>query len=218
MILNQAEPDLPGPVAAWEPTGGSSEGNPRAAEILRESAKLFAANGYDGTSVQDIASAVGIKKASIYHFFADKAEIHSTIVVASITRLAALVEERQRGSRTAAGKVEAFARAHAQHISESAPFYFTAALGYREIRDPDAKAKVQRMRDGYEETLRAIIRAGIESGEFRELDVKLAARAIISCLNWMARWWRPNGPESAETIASNYVELIIRGFLPERKA
>lgn len=214
--MNQAEPGMPGPVATWEPTGGSSEGNPRAAEILRESAKLFAANGYDGTSVQDIASAVGIKKASIYHFFADKAEIHSTIVVASITRLAALVEEKQRGRATAAEKVDAFARAHAQHIAESAPFYFTAALGYGEIKDPEAKAKVQRMRDGYEETLRAIIRGGIESGEFRELDVKLAARAIISCLNWMARWWRPNGPETAETIASNYVDLIIRGFLPQK--
>lgn len=212
--MNRAEPDLP--VAAWKPTGGSSEGNPRAAEILREAAKLFAANGYDGTSMQDIAVAVGIKKASIYHFFADKAQIHSTIVVASIERLAALVEERQRGSRTAAEKVEAFARAHAQHISENAPFYFTAALGYNEIKDPDAKAKVQRMRDGYEETLRAFIRAGIAAGEFRELDVKLAARAIISCLNWMARWWRPNGPETAETIASNYIGLIIRGFLPDK--
>ena len=214
--MNRPEPDIGSPFRGWEPTGGSSEGNPRSAEILRESAKLFAERGYDGTSIQDIASAVGIKKASLYHFFADKAEIHATVVLSSITRLTALVYERQRGCVTAAEKVEAFARAHAQHIAESAPFYFTAALGYREIVDPDAKAKVQRMRDGYEETLRAIIRGGIESGEFRELDVKLAARAIISCLNWMARWWRPDGPDSAETIASSYVELIIRGFLPDR--
>ena len=70
------------------------------------------------------------------------------------------------------------------------------------------------MRDTYEEMLRGIIRDGIESGEFRELDVKLAARAIISCLNWMARWWRPDGP-TRETIASEYVRLIIRGFLPD---
>ena len=199
----------------WEPTVEGTGGNSRASEILRESAKLFAANGYDGTSMQDIASAVGIKKASIYHFFADKAEIHSTIVVLSLTRLTDLVQERQRGLVRAADRVEAFARAHAQHIAESAPFYFTAALGYNEIVDPAAKAKVQRMRDGYEETLRGIIRDGIHAGEFRELDVKLAARAIISCLNWMARWWRPDGPDSAEKIASDYVKLIIRGFLPD---
>lgn len=198
----------------WEPTGGSSEGNPRATEILRESAKLFARQGYDGTSVQDIARAVGITKASIYHFFVDKAEIHSTVVLVSITRLTELMQRNLQGHDTAAAKAEAFARAHAQHIAEDAPFYFTAALGYNEIANPEAKAKVRRMRDGYEETLRAIIRGGIESGEFRELDVKLGARAIISCLNWMARWWRPNGPSSAEEIASSYVRLIIQGFLP----
>ena len=192
------------------------DGNSRAGEILRESAKLFAAKGYDGTSMQDIASAVGIKKASIYHFFADKAEIHSTVVILSLTRLTGLVQERQRGLVRASERVEAFARAHAQHIAENAPFYFTAALGYNEIVDPAAKAKVQRMRDGYEETLRGIIRGGIEVGEFREIDVKLAARAIISCLNWMARWWRPDGPDRAETIASDYVKLIIRGFLPDK--
>lgn len=202
-------------VGNWEPTFDAAGGNSRATEILRESAKLFAANGYDGTSMQDIAAAVGIKKASIYHFFADKAEIHRTIVVLSLTRLTELVQDRQRGLERAADRVEAFARAHAQHIAESAPFYFTAALGYNEIIDPAAKAKVQRMRDGYEEALRGIIRDGIQAGEFRELDVKLAARAIISCLNWMARWWRPDGADSAEKIASDYVKLIIRGFLPD---
>lgn len=213
--MRVAVADAGAPSGNWEPTGEGIGGNSRAGEILRESAKLFAANGYDGTSMQDIASAVGIKKASIYHFFADKAEIHRTIVVLSLTRLTELVHDRQRGLVRAADRVEAFARAHAQHIAESAPFYFTAALGYNEIVDPAAKAKVQRMRDGYEEALRGIIREGIHAGEFRELDVKLAARAIISCLNWMARWWRPDGPDSAETIASDYVKLIIRGFLPD---
>ena len=74
------------------------------------------------------------------------------------------------------------------------------------------KLRVQRMRDGYEEKLRMFIREGVDNGEFRELDVKLAARALISCLNWMARWWRPEGPQSAQQLASDYVHLLIAGF------
>lgn len=191
------------------------EDKSRNSEILLEAAKLFAAKGYDGTSIRDIARAVGVAQASLYHFFADKREIHSTVVSVSVERLLCLIREKLETCATAADRVEGFARAHAQHISENAPFYFAAALGYSELTDPVVKARVQRMRDTYEEMLRGIIRDGIESGEFRELDVKLAARAIISCLNWMARWWRPDGPDSAETIASEYVRLIIRGFLPD---
>ena len=187
---------------------------PRSEMILNEAAKLFAAKGYDGTSVQDIAAAVGITKASLYHFFKDKSEIHSTVVTLSVSRLNDLVKEKLTTCRTASEKVEGFARAHAQHISENTALYFASALGYNELTNPDVKAKVQRMRDGYEETLRMIILAGVETGEFRELDVKIAARAVISCLNWMARWWRPDGPDSAEKIASDYVHLIIQGFLP----
>jgi AcrR family transcriptional regulator len=186
----------------------------RSGEILREAAKLFAAKGYDGTSVQDIAQAVGISKASLYHFFADKSEIHSTVVVLALSRLIELVKEKLKFCETASDKVEGFARAHAQYISEHNQLYFAAALGYYELADPEVKAKVQRMRDGYEEILRANIREGIETGEFRELDVKLAARTVMSCMNWMARWWRADGPDSAEKIASDYVHLIIRGFLP----
>lgn len=186
----------------------------RSAEILREAAKLFAVKGYDGTSVQDIAQAVGINKASLYHFFADKSQIHSTVVILALSRLIELVKEKLKSCPTASDKVEGFARAHAQYISEHSSLYFAAALGYHDLNDPAVKAKVQRMRDCYEETLRRIIREGIEAGEFRELDVKLAARAIISCMNWMARWWRADGADSAEKIASDYVHLIIRGFLP----
>ncbi len=187
----------------------------RMSDIILESAKLFAVKGYDGTSIRDIARAVGVAQASLYHFFADKREIHSTVVTISVERLLWLIRERLGACTTSSERVEAFAQAHAQHISENAPLYFASALGYNELADPVVKARVQRMRDSYEEILRGIIRDGIESGEFRELDVKLGARAIISCLNWMARWWRADGPDSAETIATEYVRLIIRGFRPE---
>ncbi len=186
----------------------------RTSKIILAAATLFASKGYEGTSVRDIARAVGVTQASLYHFFADKQEIHSLVVMISVDRLHQLVNQRLATCSTAAERIEGFARAHAQYIAINTALYISSALGYRELTDLEVKAQVQRKRDAYEELLRGIIRNGIDTGEFRELDVKLAARAIISCLNWMARWWRPDGPDSAETIASNYVTLIIRGFLP----
>ncbi|VVT00923.1 TetR/AcrR family transcriptional regulator [Hoeflea sp. EC-HK425] len=191
---------------------GQWNGSDRASVILREAAKLFSERGYGGASMQEIAGAVGITKASLYHFFKNKDEIHSTVVAMSVRRLLDLVEESTADCATAAEKIEAFSRAHATHLSESKAFYFASAEGYHDLVEPGMKLRVQRMRDGYEEKLRMFIREGVDNGEFRELDVKLAARALISCLNWMARWWRPEGPQSAQQLASDYVHLLIAGF------
>ena len=114
----------------------------RNSEILLEAAKLFAAKGYDGTSIRDIARAVGVAQASLYHFFADKREIHSTVrlsiggapVVFSFAKNLKTLRDGRRPRRG----VRAGART--AHFRENAPFYFAAALGYSvELTDPVVK-------------------------------------------------------------------------------
>jgi AcrR family transcriptional regulator len=187
----------------------------RYAEILAQAAKLFAASGFSGASMQDLATAVGISKASLYHFFKDKEEIHSKVVIISLERLNWLVDEKVSRHSTAADRIDAFCRAHAEHLSSNPDLYIAAAMGYQALTNPEIKEQAKAARLAYQAKLQSIVQSGIDSGEFRELDVALAARALISCLNWMARWWKPDGSESAEEIASSYATLIIRGFLPE---
>jgi len=201
------------------PSYMSSERYPdggRYADILAQAAKLFATSGFAGASMQDLAKAVGITKASLYHFFKDKEEIHSSVVIIALDRLNWLVDERVGSCSAAADRVDAFCRAHAEFLASDADFYIAAAMGYKSITSPEVKQRARAARTGYEQKLRDIIQAGIDSGEFRPMDVVLGARAIISCLNWMARWWKPGGPQGAEEIASSYASLIIRGFLPDR--
>jgi AcrR family transcriptional regulator len=188
----------------------------RYAEILAHAAKLFASSGFSGASMQDLATEVGISKASLYHFFKDKEEIHSKVVLISLERLNWLVDDKVSRCSTATDRIDAFCRAHAEHLSANPDLYIAAAMGYQALTNPDVKHQAKAARAAYQDRLRAIIQAGIDTGEFRELDVALAARALISCLNWMARWWKPDGPQSAEEIASAYAALIIRGFLPDK--
>lgn len=188
----------------------------RYAEILAQAAKLFASEGFSGASMQDLATAVGISKASLYHFFKDKEEIHSKVVIISLERLNWLVDDKVSRCESAADRIDAFCRAHAEHLSSKPDLYISAAMGYQALTNPEIKQQAKALRFVYQDKLRSIIQSGVDNGEFRPLDVALAARAIISCLNWMARWWKPGGPQSAEEIASSYATLIIRGFLPER--
>lgn len=68
------------------------------------------------------------------------------------------------------------------------------------------------LRDRYEGLLRTILQRGMEEGAFRPLDVGLTARAILSLLNWMIRWFRPEGPLRAAEVARFYFDLILRGL------
>jgi AcrR family transcriptional regulator len=195
--------------ASLYPDGG------RYSEILAHAARLFAESGYSGASMQDLASAVGISKASLYHFFKDKEEIHSKVVLISLARLNGLVDEKVAPCKTASERIDAFCRAHAQHLASDPDMYIAAALSYHGLKNPEAKRQAKAARLTYQGKLETFVQVGIDCGEFRPMDVTLAARALISCLNWMARWWKPGGPQSAEEIASSYAALIIRGFLPD---
>ena len=67
-------------------------------------------------------------------------------------------------------------------------------------------------RDRYENLLRSLIQEAIEAGELRPLDVPLAGRLILSALNWMHRWYRPEKGMSAPQIADAYFDMILNGL------
>ena len=104
-----------------------------------------------------------------------------------------------------------FMEAHARYFEENYPFFVTMLQGIKSL-STENRLKTIALRDRHEENLRAILRRGVEQGVFREVDVALAGRAVLSMLNWMIRWFRPDGPMRAEEVARAYHDLILRGL------
>ena len=71
------------------------------------------------------------------------------------------------------------------------------------------------MRDAYEREFRELLEGGIAAGEFRPVDPKLTAFAIIGIGHTVGRWYRPDGPLSPEQIAAQYVDFILAGLRAE---
>jgi tetracycline repressor-like protein len=74
------------------------------------------------------------------------------------------------------------------------------------------RAEVIAARDRYERALRDIVRRGIAAGEFRAVDPKLAVFAILGAINWIARWYRPEGVLHAAELGRQYAEHLVRGM------
>lgn len=183
----------------------------RADAILHEAAKLFATVGYRGASMQDLAAAVGITKSSLYHFFPDKDAIFERVVVGATENHVAAAEAARASSPAAPVQVRNFCLAHARLLAQDRPRYVASALGHGDLKG-QARERAALLREQYEACLRQMVEHGIASGEFRAVDPFVATRALLSCLNWMARWWNPQGPRSAEAIADDFVDLIVGGL------
>ena len=180
--------------------------------ILDDAARLFARDGYDGTSLGELAASVGVTKAAIYHYFPNKKEIYEAIIVRTLEGLRGHVS---RATAQASGPEETLARfmtAHADFFEDHYDGFLTMLVGYGGMENVVMIAEAQKLRDEHEQALRQIIAGGVAKGAFRAVDVDVASRAVLSMLNWMVRWFKPGKGRRAASFAGDYCDLILGGL------
>lgn len=188
------------------------------AVILAEACRLFATNGFDGTSIRDIANAVGISNAALYHYFADKNELFARIVTDVIERQCSFTEERIKADGTASQKLRSFMQAYAEFFQEHTSEAVASSRSFGALEKSPERDHAIYWRDRYEGLLRDILREGMKGGEFREGDVALTGRAVLSCLNWLHRWYSPAGSLSPVEIVDGYADILLRGIAADAPA
>jgi AcrR family transcriptional regulator len=179
--------------------------------ILEEAAKLFARSGYDGSSVSDLAAALGVSKAAIYHYYTTKQDIYDAIILGVLSGLTQTVGQDVARAVGAADRLRAFMVGHARYFEQHHAEFVTMLIGYSGMALPE-REDAARLRDGYEKRLREVIAQGVDDGVFKPLDVPAAGRAVLSMLNWMVRWYKPGQGDSAERIAAGYFDLLVGGM------
>lgn len=187
----------------------------RMGQILTESARLFATKGYDGTSMRDIAEACSISKSLLYHHFTDKDEIYARIALGSTQRLFEFVQDRLPENGSASDRVRAFMTATGDYFQRYRSNWIASTAAF--WSDPELRRHKERMmwRDRYEGLLRRLIQDAIDSGDFRPVDVPLTGRLVLSSLNWMHRWYKPEKGMTPAQIADSYFDLIFNGLKVE---
>jgi AcrR family transcriptional regulator len=182
-------------------------------QIIAEATRLFAERGFSGTSLKDIAEATGLTRPALYHYVKNKDEILAKLVseLAEGPARALRAIRRQRGLG-AAQKLRKIAHAIAlQQATEPAKFQLlirSEADLPDELVGPYNKSR----RDVLNEIV-AVIEAGIGSGEFRPVDARVAALAIVGQCNWVAWWHHPSTPEENSRVADTIADLAVASLL-----
>jgi AcrR family transcriptional regulator len=186
--------------------------DPRA-EILQQAARLFAAQGYAESSLAQVAAAMNYSKGAIYNYFASKQEIYDAIIVATLRGLHEAGLAAAEAEAPPPERLKRFMIAHACYLAENSDAFLTMLVGFSGMSDAQ-RADALRLRDAHEGVLRAIIASGVEDGSFRGVEPAIVGRAVLSMLSWMARWFRADGEKSAQDVALDYYDLIVRGLRP----
>jgi AcrR family transcriptional regulator len=184
----------------------------RRAEIVQVAAQLFNEKGYEHTSMQDIADAVGILKGSLYYYIESKEdllyeitrEVHQSAYV-DVDRLRAV-------PGTALSRIRALVTAHLIH---NIGRLVKMAVFFHDFRALTAehRAEILRERDRYESFLRELIIEGQAEGVIcPDVDAKVISFGILGLVNWIYHWYDPRGDLRPAQLADAYADFIVAGL------
>jgi len=196
--------------------GGSSPSNglTRREELLAVATKLFAARGYHGTRMDDVADAVGLNKATVYHYYASK-----SLILFDICKSAAdFTVEALHDDPTASARemIYHFTRRLLVGIAgdvERGAVYFQEAPYITEWFTEEQVAYIRKAETSVYEHVRDVIDRGIASGEFYECDSHVLALGYIGMTLGSYRWLRPQGRRTAPEIAVEFSTALLRGLI-----
>lgn len=191
------------------PNTTSAAGLPTRDRLAAEAARLFAQRGYHGTSVGDLAAALGIQKSSLYAHISHKADLLADIALAGAAAfhaaLDALPEETAAGER-----LELALRAHLA-VVESQLDVATVWLQEWRYLTGEARDVFLRERHRYEERIRDLFEAAVRSGDLRrDLDVDDATLVFFSVANWAYTWLMPETDVAGLT--SRLMSVLLGGM------
>src|SRR5213595_3493018 len=163
----------------------------RRAELTRIAARLFAEQGYQGTSLADLAEELGVQKPSLYHHIASKEDLLWDVASDGAAAFhAALDAVPERAP--AVEKIRLALRAHLAVVGGQLDVATVFTREWRHL-EGERRDRFVAERRRYEERFRALFREGRERGELRtDLDDGAAALVALSSVNWAYTWLRPD--------------------------
>ncbi len=180
-------------------------------EILEAAAHIFRQKGFHAASMQDIADAVNLQKASLYHHIDSKQEILLALLDQALDLLIEDLEAIVAGELAPADKLEAAIHSYVEKMAEHADLASVLLLEYRSLIAENQRKHIDR-RDRFEGLWRQILEEGMESGDFRELDPAVTGFALLGVQNWLITWYRPDGALDPSQLADHFHDLFYRGL------
>jgi AcrR family transcriptional regulator len=183
----------------------------RRRQIEDVASTLFSHRGYAATSMRDIAKALDLQGGSLYAHIPSKEAVLAAIVEEAADGFHAAVRPIAEGPGTAAERLKAMIGAHVGVVTGGRDRAKVFLFEWTFLA-PERREAVARSRAAYQDYFERVIGEGVAAGELDTPDPTLAAVFLLSAMNGMAHWYRPDGRLGPDALAEQYADLFLGGL------
>ncbi|WP_154771081.1 TetR/AcrR family transcriptional regulator [Nakamurella alba] len=193
--------------------GAGPVANRKRESILQEATRLFGAQGYAGTTMRDIATAVGVLPGSLYTHIQGKEELLLEVVETGIARFLTLEPLGADQGSSPVDRFREFIAGHVLLVAENPEWSRVINHQWRFLTGEKLRTVVAK-RARYQDILESIVEDGRRTGDFDpRQDVKVVLLAVLGALNWTPEWYNPHGPDSALEVGHRLADSLLGGLV-----
>jgi len=183
----------------------------RKEQIFLTAERLFKEKGYMASSMRDIAAELDIEAASLYSHIKSKDEILETICFRMADQFLESIAEANDLYFNAEERLKIAIKSHIKILTGDLNASSVFIREWRHLNEPRL-SEFKELRNKYENEFRSILQNGEDENVFQTVDKKFAVLTILSALNWITEWYKPEGEMTSDEIAENLSAFILNGL------
>ena len=190
--------------------------------VLREASASFNKRGFHGTSLDDVAQRLGVTKAALYYYFANKQavlkacfDLAMEVAFSNVDPESPLygmpilnVDQAKSEGTTGRDKLRIVLAGFLEYIIDEQSVNIT--MMEEDALSPEDMASIKTERTRFEHEIREFVREGVKDGSIIPCDPKLVVMALLGALNWVPRWFKPDGQWSRAELGAQMIDLLER--------
>jgi AcrR family transcriptional regulator len=179
--------------------------------IIDASAHVFARQGYHATGIAELCEVNGLGKGAFYHYIDSKEELLAAIHNRVMDEVMAGAERVAQSTGSPSAQLASLGDELLGVINRY-PDHVWVFLHEFPALTAERAAQFRARRREYERRVEAIVQAGVDAGEFRDIDPRLTSLAWLGMHNYTYLWLKPDGRASARGVAEHFADIFIRGI------
>jgi AcrR family transcriptional regulator len=182
-------------------------------QVLSAAARLFRARGYASTTTRELASELGLQKASLYHHITNKEDLLYGLSRQSLEHMQSEASSSLMGVAEPMERIRVIIKTHLKTVLSDQDKHATMLTELKEL-SPEHRREIVALRNAYQGQITELIRVGQQDGHLRsDIDARTLSLALLNLMNWTIFWYSPSGQQTPDEIGESFAKIFLEGAL-----